>query len=699
MGDVDWDNIKLPPGQDFGIESDYEVDEDDIELDSGFSATIVALGLPIAPAEKITKLESVVRKVLGRAGDLRDGSFHMPVDAEGGSRGFAFAEYDDAAGAARAVKEIDGFALDKRHTFRVCLFEDVERYAKVSDEYVPPPAASAQGHEGLHSWLTDPRGRDQFAVRYGNMTTVNWNDAKKNEPQLAYEREFWTDFFFEWSPRGNLMATTHRQGVALWGGPEFARLQKIAHEGVRFLQFSPAEEYMASLSVAEGKRGNKLSLRVFSTRTAALLRSFEGSEDDVIARGQPGWPLLKWSGGGFEEGGKGGFCAKVAPSGDAVQVYELPAMTLLDKKSLRLEGLVEFQWSPAGPIPGGPEGSAVLACFQREDASGNVPARVAIIEVPSRRELRQKNLFNVGEAKLHWHPQGKYLCVLVNKRSKTGKTSTPCIELFRVGERDVPMEVIELADKSHAVRGFAWEPRGDRFCLVHGDGPRLDVSFYTMDGPKKGGAPQCALVDTIKGRSCNALYWSPRGKNIVLATLGGSTGLLEFFNVGEMATMANEEHFMCVGGAWDPTGRYFASWVDTRASMENGYEIRNFCGTQIAKIPHEGFAQFSWRPRPPSLLTAEMEKEVQKNMKRYARRFEEEDAAILNEADAEVVRRRKDQDDAWKAWKERRSGIPEARAKYVAEHCAKLYDMGSFENTTVERDEVLSETTAVVEER
>ena len=85
------------------------------------------------------------------------------------------------------------------------------------------------------------------------------------------------------------------------------------------------------------------------------------------------------------------------------------------------------------------------------------------------------------------------MACLVNKRSKTGKTTTPCLEIFRLREKDVPMEVIELPDKSHRIINFAWEPKGVRFCVVHGDGPRNEVSFYTMTGAPKSGVPQVWL--------------------------------------------------------------------------------------------------------------------------------------------------------------------------------------------------------------
>lgn len=65
-------------------------------------------------------------------------------------------------------------------------------------------------------------------------------------------------------------------------------------------------------------------------------------------------------------------------------MYETPDMGLLDKKSLKLEGVKDFSWSPSEPI---------IAAYQTEQ--GNLPARVSLIRFPDRTELRQKNLFSV----------------------------------------------------------------------------------------------------------------------------------------------------------------------------------------------------------------------------------------------------------------------------------------------------------------
>jgi uncharacterized protein with WD repeat len=135
----------------------------------------------------------------------------------------------------------------------------------------------------------------------------------------------------------------------------------------------------------------------------------------------------------------------------------------------------------------------MLCAYQAEQ--GNLPARVALIRLPGREELRQKNLFSVaGEAagwakgaafvppraslpmagehaacagrwcsvqaaaqrplssysfpsyhqllghalgtgagiKMTWHPQGDYLAVQVDKWTKTKKSTTTHFEIFSI---------------------------------------------------------------------------------------------------------------------------------------------------------------------------------------------------------------------------------------------------------------------------
>lgn len=86
-----------------------------------------------------------------------------------------------------------------------------------------------------------------------------------------------------------------------------------------------------------------------------------------------------------------------------ISVYETnEGMSLLDKKSLKLEGVKDFDWSPTDNI---------LSVYQPE--IGNQPARISLIQIPSRQELRQKNLFSVADVQMYWQSSGQYLAVKV----------------------------------------------------------------------------------------------------------------------------------------------------------------------------------------------------------------------------------------------------------------------------------------------
>lgn len=52
----------------------------------------------------------------------------------------------------------------------------------------------------------------------------------------------WTESLIMWSPLGTYLATLHKQGVVLWGGPNFTNVLKLSHRNVQFVDFSPCEQ-------------------------------------------------------------------------------------------------------------------------------------------------------------------------------------------------------------------------------------------------------------------------------------------------------------------------------------------------------------------------------------------------------------------------------------------------------------------------
>ncbi|XP_058194988.1 eukaryotic translation initiation factor 3 subunit B-like [Rhododendron vialii] len=227
-----------------------------------------------------------------------------------------------------------------------------------------------------------------------------------------------------------------------------------------------------------------------------------------------------------------------------ISVYETYTFTLIDKKSIKVENVMDISWSPTVPN---------LALFVPELGGGNQPARVSLIKIPSKEELRQKNLFSVSDCKMYWQSSGEYLAVKVYRYTKTKKSTYTAFELFRIKERDIPIEVLELENKTDKIIAFAWEPKDHRFAVIHADSPKPDISFYSMRSTHKSG--RVSKLTTLKGKQANALYWSPAGCFILLAGLKGFNGQLEFYNVDELETMATPEHFMAMDIEWDPIGR------------------------------------------------------------------------------------------------------------------------------------------------
>ena len=95
-------------------------------------------------------------------------------------------------------------------------------------------------------------------------------------------------------------------------------------------------------------------------------------------------------------------------------------------------------------------------------------------------------------------------------------------EIFRIRESLVPVETME---KKQQVAAFAWEPAGDRFAVVLGDVPRLEVTFYTMKvrpvsdvahAPLNPGPEMCFIVIAM---SCSLNCQRGHDYRAVLATL------------------------------------------------------------------------------------------------------------------------------------------------------------------------------------
>jgi len=495
-----------------------------------------------------------------------------------------------------ATKQLHGTALDKKHTLAVNKLTDIEKYGRegrIDEQYVPPEIEPFADKEHLRSWLFDPGARDQFAMFRGDNVGVFWNN-KRDNPEPIVDRKHWTQLFVAWSPLGTYLASVHQQGVQLWGGASFKRIKQFPHPFVSLIEFSPGEKYLTTWSnqpivVEEGKGPLTIDeegkhIVIWDIETGKPLRSFVAHDltptagpDGGVAppKAKVQWPAFKWS---ADEK----FVARMKP-GESISVYETPRMNLLDKTSVKIDGLVDFEWAPATTQREGVKTYEQLLCFWTPEIGSN-PAKVTLMSFPTKEIVRTRNLFNVTDAKLHWQSEAKFICVKVDRHSKSKKSLATNLEIFRIKEKGVPVEVVDSLKDT--VINFAWEPKGDRFVLITaGEAvagsnvlPKTAVSFFAPEKIKGAGTGAFKHVRTFDKKNSNGIYWSPRGRFVVVATVSVQQHSdIDFYDLdyegdkpesdaalaANLMLMNTEDHYGMTDVEWDPTGRY----VTTSASV------------------------------------------------------------------------------------------------------------------------------------
>ncbi|KAG5956484.1 Translation initiation factor 3 subunit b [Claviceps cyperi] len=655
----------------------------EVQLEHGYDAFVVVDGLPKVTEEQKPKLIKFLMKKLNTVGKTKEDMIHMPMDENGDSMRFAFVEFSSAAEAAAATRQLDMVPLDKKHTMRVNKITDIERFGgegRIDEQYHPPQTDKFTEKEHLRWFMKDPsgRGRDQFVMYRGDNVGVFWNN-EKDQPETIVERMHWTETFLQWSPLGTYLTSIHAQGVQLWGGNSWSRQARFAHPYVNLVAFSPTEKYMVTWSnrpISIPDSGHPaLSIDddgknyvIWDIATGTPLRSFANLDAPKGEEGKPPaklqWPAFKWS-------ADDKYVARLT-QGQSISVYELPRMNLLDKTSIKIEGVMDFDWAPASPQRDGVKSYEQLFCYWTPEIGSN-PAKVGLMSIPSKEIVRSLNLFSVSDAKLHWQSEAAYLCVKVDRHSKSKKSQATTLEIFRIKEKGVPVEVVDTIKDT--VINFAWEPKGDRFAIitttepvgVTAVPPKTAVSFFCPEKIKGPIAGNFKHLRTLDKKNSNAIYWSPRGRFVVIATIHNQQSSdLDFFDLdfegdkpesdkdmtANLQLMSTADHYGVTDVEWDPSGRFVATWASVwKHSMENGYHIYDFKGEALREEPVEKFKQFQWRPRPPTLLTKDEQKQVRKNLREYSRVFDQEDADRGASADLAVVEARRRMLEEWYAWR------------------------------------------------
>lgn len=578
----------------------------------GVESVVVVDNIPKVEPSRQEKLKTVIDKLFSTFGEIVN--VFYPLDEEGNTKGYAFLEYKNSANAEEAVKTLNNHRLDKSHTFAVNLFTDFQKYENIPEKWEPPTPQPYKVQDDLYTFLTEPDAYDQYCVvaeSGQNAVQVQFWQNTLPEPTDLETRERFTDTFVKWSPLGTYIVTFHKPGVAIWGGSNFTKINKFPHPGTQFVDFSPCENYLVTYGPTQ--TGQKII--IWDIRTGQEKRSF-------VSENMSNMSIFRWS-------HDDKYVARMGEN--AIHVYETPSFYLLDMKSIKIPGIRSFSWSPTDNI---------IAYWVAEET--DVPAKVTLMEIPKKREIRNKNLFNVADCKIHWQKSGDYLCVKVDRFSKLKKDKKDAdvkflgmfynFEIFHMREKDIPVDSVEIKD---LILAFSWEPVGTKFAIIHGEPNNANVSFYEV---KKGQKP--SLIKKLEKKVCTHLFWSPRGQFIVLANL--TMGTFEFVDTNnDFIVMSSADHFRASDVEWDPTGRYVVTGVSLwKVKEDTGYNMYSFQGRILKRTMLKNFVQFLWRPRPPSLLSETQQKEIKKNLKKYYPQFESKDRTRMTRASKELLEKR-----------------------------------------------------------
>uniref|UniRef100_A0A914HAV1 Eukaryotic translation initiation factor 3 subunit B n=1 Tax=Globodera rostochiensis TaxID=31243 RepID=A0A914HAV1_GLORO len=675
--------------------SDPEGFEDDVEDDDVIrdllyeepresqyeECCIMVFNIPTISSDRLPKLRNVLAGVFSIQNTYKYND-NYPLSEDGKTKGFCFLEYQTKEAANAVLAVCDGHRLDKNHTFAAYPFTAVRSMKEPEKDWKKPERQPYVDLGDPWSWLQNPKCLDQFAILYesgqGSLRLDMFWNARTGEPIVVENacRDNWSNDLFKWSTHGTYLATMNndkrnqRLGAVIWGGEKFDKFQRFSHEGVNYMEFSPNEKYIVTYACDQNSnRDNENCLRIFEVFTGELKKAFSPS---LRSAGRlHDWPFLKWS---HDEK----FFAFCRLRGNCVNVFSTDDFMLCDNKAIELEGLVCCEFNPTKNL---------IAYYCEERSSANAPAEIGLLDVQTRTKLRASRTFSVSQSSLFWQKSGSYLAAHTERYQKMVKSKEGEIKYTGTSSH---VEIFDCTDKTFAVQSIqlpepfvnlAWEPKGNKFCVLVGTGQKVTPLIYRLDR----GKPVPQLIGKIEASNgLNTAMWAPQGGWVVVMGVNTSSGVVCFIDANGIteATKAKTiEHTSLSQGSWDPTGRYFVTCTfGGKSRYETGYRIHSFQGRELRRKAVDSLLRFKWRPRPPVSLPEQKVREVRKSMKQQSTKFEEEDKKELLKVSKEIIEQRK-------RALEQFSSIRAAASRAHAEERSERIELrGGIDQESVEKD-------------
>jgi translation initiation factor 3 subunit B len=566
--------------------------------------------LPIVPQQKFERLKAALRRVLAIHGVVKELEL-LTNDCQSQTLGQAFVEFESKEAVILCLST--GVKLDSNTPLRVNPLSDFAKYANIPDICPCLPRTVHQSLANDRSWLID--GRDQFAIRCGNETKIYWHDSTSQDfaRELVYDGErervngkIWTDKSITWSPQGTYFVTFHDQGCAFWAGEQFEKVGKVTHTGASLICFDNNEKYCYTMD-------SRRNAKVWRVSDCVMLREFQGVNK------------LSWN---FD-----GSWLVVLRDEIKISVYELPLVTLLDKKSLIVPELSDVSWHPTKNV----------IFYASCDDHGNA-GQLSLIEIPSKKILRKKNMCSIETFTSYWQSDGRFLCVHARN------SSHEYLMFFELMEKDVPVEVMKL---THRLSNFQWEPHTNRFAIaLIVAGTKMDIQVFEK-------SKKCDPVYTYHKRQVSELCWSPSGDFLVFVFMEKGATVLEFVCLSCTDFNVVKKHDNCNFVEWDPSGRYLLSAAlqpfgsDEDELWNAGYRIWLPNGEMIVNSRTPLSYQICWRSRPKTILGEARQKQLalMSIQDEYFQQFADADERIRKAKMTSIEQERSQLKAEWKAYR------------------------------------------------
>lgn len=598
-------------------------------LDTDFKNFFIIAGMPKVGKDKLQKLNDKLFKVLAKRGvDFVDAdSIEIPFEGEK-SVGMAIVRTRTAQQARIASSTLDGYALDKKHTFAAATFDEYDRITKVNDTFKLPKSADA---DDLRSFRGEVN-HDQFLLKVGNQVTVRecllTKTSKKDDlnetskvlfdENSPYAAQTPGQTFF--SPNGTYLVVVEEDKIKLLGGSEFEPVRDLVHFGVDSATISPCEKYICSFSsypqVGQGK------YIVWRIDNGEVLREFEADE-----HAEETSDLFQWS-------HDGNFIAKMIT--DHICIYslnsqnttedkDLPPMSLLwnDQKekatSIRVKGIETFMWSPTA--------NHMMVQFRLGDNP-----QVKFIDCPSRRDLIEPRvLLNAKNVRHFWSKDGRFLTLQIKTQVKSSFKNEisifDCHNGFAIGVTPVGHEIktIDVSENARMIVATRKQAGIKEAMVDYSEQCYLDI--FDIETSSAGVVTFNHIATSAGLDLVNHLSWAQNGSLFVAGSSKGhsadSTGTWAIYSLQETATKG-KFHLHKVNTIkrefatklhWDPLYRFIMVANCEKgfmASKNRGFKIFNILGEELFSEDNTSYFHLEWRKRPETDLDAAGNKDFKK---------------------------------------------------------------------------------------